>query len=243
MNTDQTIEQLQTLRLGGMALRYSAIADLPVHQLQNVHELVAGIVQAEIEHRDHAKTQKYLKASRLRYFAVPEEIMCTPERGITKEQILRLSDGQFIRRGENVLITGATGCGKSYLACALGRSACLLGYKTLYFSMNRFMDTLVQVKLDGTYLKWIKSIATNKLLILDDFGLKPMDPDTRLTLLDLLEDRYAQSSVLITSQLPVESWYEYINEPTLADAIMDRMTASAHRLELKGKSLRKKKNH
>lgn len=243
MNTNQTTEQLRTLRLQGMELRYNAIANLPVHQLQDVHELVASMVQAEIEHRDHNKTQKYLKASRLRYDAVPEEIFCTPERGITREQILRLSDGQFIRRSENVLITGATGCGKSYLACALGRSACLLGYITLYFGMSRFIETLAQVKLDGTYLKWVKSIATNKLLILDDFGLKPMDANTRLTLLDLLEDRYAESSVIVTSQLPVESWYDYINEPTLADAIMDRMTASAHRLEFKGESLRKKNNY
>jgi len=242
MNTDQTTEQLRALRLAGMARRYEAVSALPVHEVQNVHELLASMVQAEVEYRDHARTQKYLKASRLRYNALPEEIICNPERGITREQVLRLSDGAFIGRGDNVLITGATGSGKSFLACALGRSACLLGYRTMYFSMNRFMDTVSQSRLDGTYLKWIKAISNHKLLILDDFGLKAMDADARLALLDILEDRYGNSSVIITSQLPVEAWYNFIDEPTLADAIMDRLTASAHRLTLQGKSMRKKKN-
>lgn len=243
MNIDQTIEQLRSLRLAGMAKRYEAVASLPVHELQDIHELLGSMVHAEVEYREHGRTQKYLKASRLRYNALPEEILCSSERGITREMILRLSDGTFIQRGENVLITGSTGSGKSFLACALGRSACLLGYRTLYFGMNRFMDTVVQTRLDGTYLKWIKGIANQKLLILDDFGLKSIDADTRLALLDLLEDRYGNSSVIITSQLPVEAWYNFIDEPTLADAIMDRLTASSHRLPLQGKSLRKKKNN
>jgi len=243
MNTDQTIEQLKTLRLTGMARRYEAVAALPIQDLQDVHELLASMVQAEIEYREHSRTQKYLKASRLRYNALPEEVICNLERGITREQILRLSDGTFIQRSQNVLITGSTGSGKSFLACALGRSACLLGYKTLYISMNRFMDLVMQSRLDGTYLKWIKSISTQKLLILDDFGLKEVSAEARLALLDILEDRYENSSVIITSQLPVEAWYNFIDEPTLADAIMDRLTASAHRLPLQGKSLRKKKNH
>src|SRR5690606_22489018 len=242
MNTDQTTEQLRALRLAGMARRYEAVSALPVHEVQNVHELLASMVHAEVEYRHHTRTQKYLKASRLRYNALPEEIICNPERGITREQVLRLSDGAFIGRGDNVLITGATGSGKSFLACALGRSACLLGYRTMYFSMNRFMDMVSQSRLDGTYLKWIKAISNHKLLILDDFGLKAIDADARLALLDILEDRYGNSSVIITSQLPVEAWYNFIDEPTLADAIMDRLTASAHRLPLQGKSMRKKKN-
>lgn len=229
--------------MAGMARRYEAVSALPVQEVQDVHELLASMVQAEVEYRDHARTQKYLKASRLRYNALPEEIICNPKRGITREQVLRLSDGAFIQRGDNVLITGATGSGKSFLACALGRSACLLGYRTMYFSMNRFMDTVTQARLDGTYLKWIKTLSNQKLLILDDFGLKSIDVDTRLALLDILEDRYGNSSVIITSQLPVEAWYNFIDEPTLADAIMDRLTASAHRLPLQGKSMRKKKNH
>lgn len=242
MNIDQTTEQLRALRLAGMARRYEAVGALPVHEVQDVHELLASMVQAEVEYRDHARTQKYLKASRLRYNALPEEIICNPERGITREQVLRLSDGAFIGRGDNVLITGATGSGKSFLACALGRSACLLGYRTIYFSMNRFMDTVTQSRLDGTYLKWIKAISNHKLLIIDDFGLKAIDTDARLALLDILEDRYGNGSVVVTSQLPVEAWYNFIDEPTLADAIMDRLTASAHRLPLQGKSMRKKKN-
>lgn len=243
MNTQNTVEQLKSLRLTGMAKRYEAALSLPVHELQDVHTLIATLIQAEVEYRDHARTQKYLKASKLRYHALPEEILCNAERGITREQILRLSDGMFIEKGENVLITGATGCGKSFMACALGRSACLLGYRTLYFSMSKFLESLAQARLDGTYLKWIRGISANKLLILDDFGLKGLSNDARIALLDILEDRYGIGSTMITSQLPVDSWYNFIDEPTLADAIMDRLSASAHRIALTGKSLRTRKNH
>lgn len=242
MNTDKTVEQLKNLRLTAMANRYQAACQLPVHEQQNIHELLANMAQAEIEYREETKTKRLLKASKLRYNALPEQIICNEERGLTREQILRLSDTLFLEKAENILITGATGCGKSFLACAIGRSACMLGYRTVYFSMSKFIENLAQTRLDGTYLKWIKFISNQHVLILDDFGLKPLTPDARLTLLDILEDRYGKSCTIITSQLPIESWYNFIDEPTLADAILDRLTASAHRLTLKGKSLRTRKN-
>jgi len=154
---------------------------------------------------------------------------------------MRLADGMFIDRAENILITGATGCGKSYLACALGRQACSLGYRVIYFGMNRFLERIAQSKLDGTFIKMLNQIEKTHLLILDDFGLTPLDSISRLALLQVLEDRYEKRSVIITSQLPVMKWYDFIGEPTLADAIMDRLAGNAHRIELKGESLRKKK--
>lgn len=149
--------------------------------------------------------------------------------------------GQYIQAGEPVLITGPTGSGKSYLACALAYQACILGYRTLYFNMNRFIEKIISAKLDGSYLKQLNHFERTPLIIFDDFGLQALDQHSKLALLQILEDRYAKKSVIITSQLPVAKWYEFINEPTIADAIMDRLTAKAHRIELKGESLRKKK--
>jgi DNA replication protein DnaC len=155
---------------------------------------------------------------------------------------MKLADGLFIDRAENILITGATGCGKSYLACAIGRQVCSLGYRVIYFGMNRFLEKVSQSKLDGTFIKMLNQIEKTHLLIFDDFGLTPLDNISRLALLQILEDRYGKKSIIITSQLPVVKWYDFIAEPTLADAIMDRLAVNAHRIELKGESLRKKKS-
>jgi DNA replication protein DnaC len=239
MNTQSTLEQLIGLKLYGMAGRYQSVLEQPLHQQPEPHLLLGMLAEAESQHRQIARTDLYIRLSRLRYHALPEQINCSPERGITTDQLLQLCDGLFIRKGDNVLITGSTGCGKSFLACALGRKACMLGFRTIYYSMNRFLEALGAARLDGSYLKWLNLMAKTPLLILDDFGLKPLDADSRLTLLQLLEDRYRTGATIITSQLPVNKWYDYINEPTLADAILDRLTAHAHRIDLKGESLRK----
>jgi DNA replication protein DnaC len=242
MNTESTVEQMQHLKLFGMSKLYKAVLDQPSHQQPEAHTLLGMLTNAETQYRLSQRTQLYLRLSKLRYSTVPEQVNTTSGRGITREQLLLFCDGSFIEKGENVLVTGLTGCGKSYLACALGRQACMLGYRTLYFAMNRFIEALAASKLDGTYIRWLNQIARTPLLILDDFGLQPLDHHTKLALLQILEDRYAKGATIITSQLPVKAWYEYINEPTLADAIMDRMTANANRIELKGESLRTRKN-
>ena len=154
---------------------------------------------------------------------------------------MSVADCGFVRRGENLLITGLTGCGKSYLACAIGQQACSLGLRTLYLSMNHFADQLRQSRLDGTWESLLNRLNKNDLIIFDDFGLQKMDADTRLALLTLLDDRYEKKSVIITSQLPLDKWYDYIAEATLADAIMDRLINSSHHIGLEGSSLRKRR--
>jgi DNA replication protein DnaC len=241
MNKNATLEQLNTLRLNGMAKRYEAVLALPSHQQEDAHALIAMLCQAELEYKNHYRTERLLKNSKLRYHAVLEEMVCKPERGLTREMLLSLSDGMFITKGQNVLITGVTGTGKSHLACALGRNACLMGHKVLYLSMNKFLEAIAQARVDGSYLKWIKNIAAHAVVILDDFGLKPLSHDAKLTLLDILEDRYGNGSTIITSQLPLDKWYAFINEATLADSLLDRLTASAHQIDLLGSSWRKRK--
>lgn len=241
MNHQITLDQLSQLRLHGMADAYQAVISLPVQEQPSIHPFIARLAEAEAQHRVNLKTQLYLKHSKLRYNAVLEQVYCNTARNLTPESLLSIADCGFIDRSENVLITGATGCGKSYLACAIGRQACSMGYKTLYLGMNRFLEKISLSKLDGTYIKMLNQLEKTHLLILDDFGIHPMDKITRLALLQILEDRYAKKSTLISSQLPVSNWHQYIGESTIADAIMDRLAGNAHRFDLKGDSLRRKK--
>lgn len=241
MNHQITLDQLSQLKLHGMADAYQAVLSLAVQEQPSIHPFLARLAEAEAQHRVNQKTQLYLKQSKLRYNAVMEQVYCNTSRNLTQESLLSIADCGFIDRSENVLITGATGCGKSYLACAIGRQACSFGYRTLYLGMTRFLERISLSKLDGTYIKMLNQLEKTHLLILDDFGLHPMDKITRLALLQILEDRYGKKSILISSQLPVDKWHEYIGESTVADAIMDRLAGNAHRFDLKGESLRKKK--
>lgn len=242
MNNQETVAQLNELKLNGMATAFEAMINMPVQSHPSMEHAVAKMVEAERDYRRNKKTALYLKSSKLRYNAVLEEVLCSTSRNFTKEQLFALADCGFIRRNENMFIQGKCGCGKSYLACAIGHQACFLGYRTLYYNMNRLVEKIMLSKLDGTLLRFVESMGKYQLLILDDFGLQPMDDNTRLALLQILEDRYDKASTIVVSQLPVDQWYDYLGEPaTIADAIMDRLVSNVNRIELKGESLRRKK--
>lgn len=236
--TETSLENLRRLKLNGMASAYEGILALPINQQLSAHELLARLTDAEESHRQDKRTKMYLRLSKLRYASTICDIDASEKRNLNKEMLMLLADCSYLTRGENVLITGATGCGKSYLSCALGNEACLQGYRTLYFNMNRFTEQIAIAKTDGTLLKWLNRLQRAKLLILDDFGLQPLNQAVKLTLLQILEDRYAKSSVIISSQLPVAKWHDYLAEPTIADAILDRIVPKSHRINLTGKSLR-----
>ena len=241
MNTDQTLAQMRTLKLLGMAQAYQALLQMPLNEQPTADMLLAQLVEAELLNRNHKKMVGNIRAAKFRYQAAIEEIEFIPQRNLDKNTILRLADTSFIKRGENVLITGATGCGKSYLASALGYQACQMGYKVAYYSMTKLLQRLQLSKADGTFIKELNKIEKVQLLILDDWGLHPLDNQTKLYLLQIIEDRHGKTSTVITSQLAVAGWFDYINEPTYADAILDRLLQQAHRIEIKGESMRKRK--
>nr|WP_321358826.1 IS21-like element helper ATPase IstB [uncultured Draconibacterium sp.] len=163
-------------------------------------------------------------------------------KNIDRTKLLRLAECDFIDKNENVLISGSTGAGKSYIATALGYQACIEGYRVLYFNATKLFSKLKMAKADGSYLKELAKMARHQLIILDDFGLQPLDSQNRIALLELIEDRHNRGSMIVTSQLPVSKWYEIMGEKTIADAILDRLIHQSYRIELMGESMRKKRN-
>ncbi len=239
MNTQQTLDKLIQLRLHGMAQRYRTILDLTLQQTPDLHSFMAMLVECEQQYRNDHRSERLLKRSKIRYDAVPEEIQCSAERGLTKDQLITLLEGTYIKKGETILINGLTGVGKTHLACALGRHAILSGYSSRFISVTRLFEDISAARLDGTYRKCMDQLAKIPVLILDDFGLKMLDAESSLTLKEILDDRYRKGATIVTSQLPVGKWYELFKEPLHADGVMDRLTAKAHQITLTGKSRRR----
>lgn len=238
-STMTTLEKMRGLMLSGMADHYQAVLSMPAHQQPESAVMLAQLLEAELLYRNHRRTQTAIKNARFRYQASVEEIICSQDRNLSRETLSMLADGSYIDRGENIIISGATGCGKSFLASALGYQACMQGRKVAYFSLPKLLQQLKSDKLDGSFRKDMERIEKMNLLILDDWGLTPLDTQSRLALLQIIEDRHNRYATIITSQLPVSSWHSYINENTIADAILDRIIHKANRIELMGESLRK----
>ena len=238
---EQIKQTMRSLRMEGMTTLWENLTE--THQLSHLtaEQLLQMLLQAEWEHRQGRRQDRLVHAARFRYQSSMEEIDWQASRNLDKNLLLQMSDCSFIKKAENILITGPTGVGKSYIASALGHHACQLGYKVSYFNMHKLFQRLRVSKAEGTYMKETVRIAKQDLLILDDFGIHPMDANTRLELLEIIEDRHGKKSTIISSQLPVAKWYELFDDSTIADALMDRLLHQAIRIDMKGESLRKKK--
>ena len=205
MNAEMLSTMLRELKLNGFAESFSDLMNMPMQMRPSLDVCMARMIEAEHCHRNSARTQKLLKAAKLRYGAHIQDIECSVSRNLTPAMLSEIADCNFIRRGENLLVTGLTGVGKSYLACAEGNQACMLGIPTLYVNLNRFQEQIAQARLDGTFEKMLNKLYKYDLLILDDFGLRPLSPDSRIALLQMLEDRCERKSVIIVSQLPIKN--------------------------------------
>ena len=238
MNT-QTLDQMKQLRLYGMIRAFNTSLSSDSIAYTN-DELIAYLMQSEYDDRQNRKIERLTKSAKFRYSAVMENIDYDTSRNLDKNQVQRFASCEFIKKKENILITGSTGVGKSYLASAMGHQACSQGFRVMYFNANKLFTMLKTSKADGSYVKQINRLERQDLLILDDFGLKALDTLNRHSFMEIIEDRHGKRSTIIASQLPVEAWHEIIGEQTIADAILDRLVHSAHRINIKGELMRKK---
>ncbi|MDR0207517.1 MAG: IS21-like element helper ATPase IstB [Bacteroidales bacterium] len=232
--------QLLSLRLTGMSRLWQTLEETRRTGELSLADGMALLLQAEADKRQENRYRRLMKNAGFRYKAFVEEIKADPVRGIDKMLLTRLATGDYIKNGEAIIITGATGCGKSFLASALGHHACKQGYTVGYHNMQKLFVRLKLARADGSIIKLFDRLAKTDLLIIDDFGLTALQGQQQTDFLEIIEDRHAKHSTVIISQLPVANWFDVIGDPVIADAILDRLVHTAHRFELKGESLRKK---
>src|SRR5712691_12623003 len=235
-----TLDKLLALRLTGMAKALSEQMDLPESQALSFEERLGLLVDREMTARSDRRLTTRLRQAKLRLSASIEDIDYRHPRGLDKALMLRLVSCQWVHERHNVLITGPTGIGKTWLACALGHKACREGLTALSLRLPRFLQELPIAKGDGRYGKVLTALAKTDLLILDDWGLAPLSDENRRDLLEIVEDRHDCRATIITSQLPVEHWHEALGDPTLADAILDRLVHNDYKITLQGESMRKR---
>jgi DNA replication protein DnaC len=240
MLIEQTLQKLYDLKLSGMANILKEKLNRPDHKDLTHEEFIGLLIDAEWIDRQNKKLGRFLKDAHLKMpSACLEDIDYQHPRGLLKTKLLNLQNQGWLEQHQNILITGPTGLGKSYLACAFGQWACRQGHTTLYYRWPRLLGDMLAARGEGNYLKHLRKLAKVKLLIIDDFGMNALSELEQKDFMEVIEDRYMTSSTIITSQLPTKDWHEYIGEPTLADAICDRLFHVAHIFELKGGSMRK----
>ena len=235
-----TLEKMRKMKFFGMHRSFKTSLESGKSEDYTPDEMIVQLIQAEWDDRQNRTIERQITNARFRYKAAIEELHYHTTRNIDRNQIMRFAECSFIDKRENILITGSTGVGKSYIASALGYQACAQGYKVMYHNTAKLFGKLKMAKADGSYMREIAKLERQNLLILDDFGIHPFDAQSRTALMEIIEDRHGKTSIIITSQVPVSKWHEVIGEKTVADAILDRIIHQAHRLELKGESLRKK---
>lgn len=239
---ESTLEKMRQMKLYGMHGAFRTAIERGKTNHYTLDQFLSILIDAEWDDKNNRKIERLIKNARFHYKAAIEDMVYDDVRNIDKNNMLRLAECSFIRKSENLLITGSTGVGKSYIATSLGYQACIEGIRTKYFNTTKLFAILKMAKADGTYLKELAKIERHKLIILDDFGLQALDSQNRIALLEIIEDRHNKGSIIVTSQAPVKSWYEIIGDKTIADAILDRLIHQSHRIELMGESMRKKRN-
>ena len=241
MSLQPTIQTLQQLNLHAMAEALAEQSTSPQLQELPFVDRLALLLDRELCARDNRRRKRLLQLAKLKVHAAVEDLDHRASRGLDRTKMAALVQCDWIRRGQNLLITGATGTGKTWIACALGHQACRQGLSVRYFRLPRLLEELHIRHGDGSFGRFLTTLAKVHLLLLDDWGLAPMNSEDARDLLEILDDRVAQQATLITSQLPVSHWHEILGEPTVADAVLDRLLHSAHRLELKGESMRRQR--
>lgn len=239
MDINSTLEKIGKMRLQGFEKAYREITENAQQEKFTTDELIAHLIDAEFDDKYNKKLSRLVKQAKFKQQASLEQINYSHKRGLDKNYLLRLQNCDWIKKSRDLLITGSTGVGKSFIASALGFQACVHEFKVMYITANKLFDKLLLAKADGTYFKYIDAISRVQLFIIDDFGLKKLDNKQCTMMLDLIDDRHGRCSTIITSQLPVKSWYDCFTEPTIADAILDRLTNGSYRIDLQGESMRK----